>query len=290
MDYTQILYSTADGVAVITLNRPERLNAWTRVMSGEVWDAMHRAGDDASVKVVVLTGAGRGFCAGADMSELEAVTAEAVAALDPQKPAEEGFSVLSGEPTAAERAPDNPGRVREDFRKRYSYISAIPKPVIAAVNGPAAGVGFILALHCDLRFVAEGARLSAAFSKRGLIAEHGIAWLLPRIVGHANALDLLYSSRLVGAEEALRIGLANRVCPADRLMEEVLAYAAELASKVSPRSTRVMKRQVYDAQFQTFAQAAEASDGEMLLSLQSEDFQEGVAHFLEKRPPSFSGR
>jgi enoyl-CoA hydratase/carnithine racemase len=290
MNYKEILYTMSEGIAVITLNRPDKLNAWTRLMAGEVWDAMHRAADDDAVKVIVLTGAGRGFCAGADMSELEGVTDEAVAALDKSKSYEQRVSVIMEQKTTAELDPENKNNVREDFRKRYSYISAIQKPVIAAVNGPAAGIGFILILHCDLRFVSDKASFSTAFSKRGLIAEHGIAWMLPRIVGHSSALDLLYSSRLIGADEALSMGLANRVIPADALMDEVRDYALDLVSNVSPRSMRVMKRQVYDAQFQTFAEASEASDEELILSLQSEDFKEGVAHFLEKRAPSFKGK
>jgi enoyl-CoA hydratase/carnithine racemase len=290
MNYKEILYTESEGIAVIMLNRPDKLNAWTHIMAGEVWDAMHRAADDDAVKVIVLTGAGRGFCAGADMSELGGVTDEAVAALDKIKSYEERVSIMMGEKTTTELDPDNKNNVREDFRKRYSYISAIPKPVIAAVNGPVAGIGLILTLHCDMRFVSDTASFSTAFSKRGLIAEHGIAWMLPRIVGLSNALDLLYSSRVIGANEALSMGLANKVVPADALMNEVRAYALELASNVSPRSMTVIKRLVYNAQFQTLDEASEASDEELLLSLQSEDFKEGVAHFLERRPPSFKGR
>lgn len=290
MNYKEILYAASEGIAVITLNRSNKLNAWTRLMAGEVWNAMHRAADDDAVKVIVLTGAGRGFCAGADMSELEDVTDTSITALDKNNSYEQRVSELMGQKTTAELEPENKNNYREDFRKRYSYISAIPKPVIAAVNGPAAGIGFIVTLHCDLRFVSDKASFSTAFSKRGLIAEHGIAWMLPCIVGHANALDLLLSSRLIGADEALSMGLANRVIPADALMNEVRVYALDLASNVSPRSMRVIKKQVYDAQFQTFAEASEASDEELILSLQSEDFKEGVAHFLEKRPPAFKGK
>jgi len=290
MNYKEILYTESEEIAVITLNRPDKLNAWTRLMAGEVWDAMHHATDDDTVKVVVLTGAGRGFCAGADMSELEDMTDEALAALDKSKSYEQRVSVMMGQKTAAELEPENKNNVREDFRKRYSYISAIPKPVIAAVNGPAAGIGLILTLHCDMRFVSDTASFSTAFSKRGLIAEHGVAWLLPRVVGLSNALDLLYSSRVIGADEALSMGLANKVAPADALMNEVRAYALDLALNVSPRSMSVIKRQVYDAQFQTLAEASEVSDEELILSLQSEDFKEGIAHFLEKRPPSFRAK
>jgi enoyl-CoA hydratase/carnithine racemase len=141
-----------------------------------------------------------------------------------------------------------------------------------------------------LRFASETARFSTAFSKRGLIAEHGISWILPRVVGLSNALDLLFSARMVDAEEALRMNLVNRIFPEQRLMEGVRSYAGELAASVSPRSLRVMKRQVYDAQFQTLAEAVTLADAELLASMESEDFKEGVAHFLEKRPPKFTGR
>lgn len=290
MDYRQILYAIESGVATITLNRPDKLNAWTRVMAAEVRDAMNRAGSDAAVRTIVLTGAGRGFCAGADMAELEGVSDELIESLDKNAPAEQRVSALMEQKLEEEIDPENKNKIRPDFRKRYSYISAIPKPVIAAVNGPAAGIGFIIALHCDLRFVSEKARFSTAFSKRGLIAEHGIAWMLPRIAGLPNALDLLYSSRVLDAEEALRMGLANRIFPPDKLMEGALTYAVDLARTVSPRSLTVIKKQVYEAQFQTLAEAAAKSDEELLKSLHSEDFREGVAHFLEKRPPAFTGR
>jgi enoyl-CoA hydratase/carnithine racemase len=147
-----------------------------------------------------------------------------------------------------------------------------------------------MTLYCDLRFASDKARFSTAFSSRGLIAEHGISWLLPRIVGVSNALDLLYSARMVDAHEALRIGLVNRVFSDEKLMEGVISYASELASYVSPRSLKVMKKQIYNALFQTLAEATETADEELLLSIQSEDFKEGVAHFIEKRAPKFPGK
>ena len=139
---------------------------------------------------------------------------------------------------------------RADFQKKYSYFPAMSKPVIAAINGPAVGLGFVIALYCDLRFASDAARFGTAFARRGLIAEYGIAWMLPRLVGHANALDLLLSARLIDAAEALRMGLANQVFPQDVFQSKVREYATELAANVSPRSLRVIKRQVYDAMFQ----------------------------------------
>jgi enoyl-CoA hydratase/carnithine racemase len=179
--------------------------------------------------------------------------------------------------------------VRLDFQKKYSYFPAITKPVIAAIQGPVVGLGLVIALYCDLRFASDAARFGTAFARRGLIAEYGMAWMLPRLVGHANALDLLLSARMIDAAEALRMGLVNQVFPQDVFLEKVKECARELASNVSPRSLRVIKRQVYEAMFQTLAEAFEASEGEMVASLQCEDFKEGVAHFLEKRAPSFTG-
>jgi enoyl-CoA hydratase/carnithine racemase len=158
------------------------------------------------------------------------------------------------------------------------------------VNGPAVGLGFVLTLYCDLRFASDAARFGTAFAQRGLIAEYGLAWMLPRLIGPSNALDMLFSARLVDAAEALRMGLVNRVFPQEQFLEGVLAYAKELAYKVSPRSLRVMKEQVYSAMFQTLSEAFDSSEQEMLQSLQCEDFKEGVAHFLEKRAPAFTGR
>ena len=292
MPYEQILYSISDGVATITLNRPARLNAWTRGMAAEIMEAMHNAEEDDKARVIVLTGAGRGFCAGADMAELEGAADDTARALKAEGPmtAERRVSLLMGQITRGEYKPENSDNMRDDFRKRYSYIMGIKKPVIAAVNGPAAGLGLIIALYCDIRFASEKAKFSAAFSRRGLIAEHGIGWVLPRIVGLSNALDLLYSSRIIDAQEAFRMGLVNRVFPEEGFIDGVMDYAKELAGPVSPRSLGIMKRQVYDALFQTLSEASETADGELIRSLGSEDFKEGVAHFLEKRPPLFTGR
>ncbi len=289
MTYTQVLYDKADLVAIVTLNRPEKLNAWTPVMAEEVRDAMGRAGADDGVRVIILTGAGRGFCAGADMSDLKGAVGQGTSNLNGSESPEEAVSQLMGTRTEEQREAENRLNVRSDFRKRYSYLPAVPKPIIAAVNGPAAGLGLIFSLYCDLRFASEKARFSTAFSRRGLIAEHGISWVLPRIVGLSNALDLLFSARMVDAHEAFRMGLVNRVFPEEGFMAGVLAYASDLATQVSPRSLRVMKRQVWEAQFQSLAEAASSADRELVLSLQSDDFREGVAHFLEKRPPEFTG-
>jgi len=271
----ETLYQVAGRVATITLNRPDKLNAWTAVMEGEVRAAMEEAEQDKIVRAIVLTGAGRGFCAGADMSLLSTV-------------AEKGLDEARAQ--AVQPASGNREGARADFRKKYSYFPAITKPVIAGINGPVVGLGLVIALDCDLRFASEGARFGTAFAQRGLIAEYGMAWMLPRLVGHANALDLLFSARMIDAAEALRMGLVNQIYPQEAFLESVQKYAMNLAANVSPRSLRVIKRQVYDAMFQTLAESFESSEQEMLASLQSEDFKEGVAHFIEKRAPAFTGR
>jgi enoyl-CoA hydratase/carnithine racemase len=271
----ETLYSVADRVATITLNRPDKLNAWTAVMEREVREAFGEAEHDKNVRVIILTGAGRGFCAGADMSLLSAV-------------ADQGVSQRVWE--QALRSESQREGVRADFQKKYSYFPAIEKPVIAAINGPVVGLGLVLTLYCDLRFASDAAKFSTAFARRGLIAEYGMAWMLPRLIGHANALDLLFSARMIDAAEALRMGLVNQVFPQEQFLGKVNEYARDLAAGVSPRSMRVIKRQVYDAMFQPLGEAFEAAEREMLASLQSEDFKEGVAHFLEKRAAAFSGR
>lgn len=277
MSYEQILYEVAEHIATLTLNRPDRLNAWTPVMECEVFQALQQADADDGVRVIILTGAGRGFCAGADMQNLDAVAdnPEVVGRFEQQLAAVKGNFQRTN--------------VRSDFQKTYSYFPAVSKPIIAALNGPTVGLGFVIALYCDVRFASEQAKFSTAFSRRGLIAEHGISWLLPRLIGVANALDLLYSARIIDAAEALRMGLVSRVFSQAEFLEGVRNYARELANNVSPRSLRVIKQQVYGALFQGLGEAIDAANEEMLQSFRCNDFKEGVAHFLEKRPPKFTG-
>jgi len=270
-----VLYEVKDRIATLTFNRPDRLNAFNAEMAAGLRQAMEKAARDEGVRVIILTGAGRGFCAGADMERLSGTAG-------------------SGGANLAREAPPPPleagGSRRPDFQQRYSYFPAVPKPIIAAVNGPAAGLGFIFACYCDIRFAGSEAIFTTAFSRRGLIAEYGLAWLLPRLVGPGHAADLLYSARRVSAEEAARIGLVNRVLPQAKLMDEVRAYANELASAVSPRSMNVMKRQLWEGLLSGLGEAIELANAEMPPAFKSEDFREGVAHFVEKRPARFTGR
>ena len=277
MPNQETLYNVADRIATITLNRPDKLNAWTAIMEQEVRSAIEEAERDENVRVIILTGAGRGFCAGADMSLLSSVVASGV---DERVRKQASSSSTSGPVDG----------VRADFRKKYSYFPAVEKPVIAAINGPVVGLGLVIALYCDLRFASEAAKFGTAFARRGLVAEYALAWILPRLVGHANALDLLFSARMIDSAEALRMGLVNQVFPQDVFLAKVNEYARDVAANSSPRSTRIMKRQVYDAMFQNLGEAFDVAEREMLSSLQCEDFKEGVAHFLEKRAPAFTGR
>ena len=270
MSYQHILYEVRDNIATITLNRPDRMNAWTPIMERDVRHAMETAAADDDVRVIVLTGAGRAFCAGADMDALKG--------LDPDD--------VSRNATVP---PFDMNR-RPDWQARYAYYPSIPKPVIGMLNGATAGIGLVHALYCDLRFAADNTVFTTAFSRRGLIAEHGISWMLPRIVGHANALDLLMSARRVTSDEALRIGLVNRLYPPDQLAEQTYAYARDLADFVSPSAIAVIKRQLYDVPFQTLAEATIVATREMVGALWGSDFGEGVASFMEKRPPRFTGK
>src|SRR5580700_6652558 len=273
MSYEQITHETADRVATITLHRPDKLNAWTQKMDEEVGTAIRAAAADDGVRVIILTGAGKGFCAGADMTLLSAISQES-------QPRAGRFLVND----------EQNGDARADFRRKHAWLLSVPKPIIAAVNGPAVGLGFIVPLYCDFRFASEKARFSAIFSKRGLVAEYGLAWVLPRLIGVPNAIELMFTSKMVDAGEALRIGLVSRVFPEESFLGAVQEFARELAMTVSPRSLRVMKRQIYTGLLQNLDEAYEDALAEMRGSFGTEDFREGVAHFLEKRAASFTGR
>jgi len=270
-DYTQILTGLQDGVLTITLNRPDRLNAWTDTMHREVKQAILAGGQDDAVRVIVVTGAGRGFCAGADMGGLQAIQS------GDRRP-------------EAEDAPEAPGELDHLYPGRFGYMYSCPKPIIAAINGACAGIGLIFALYADLRYAATEAKFTTAFSQRGLIAEHGIAWLLPRLIGEAQALDLLFTARKFTGAEAADLGLVNAALPVDELMGNVQHTARHLATQVSPRSIAVMKRQIRKTYFQSFGDSLAEADAEMAVSFTTFDFKEGVASFVERRAPAFEGR
>jgi enoyl-CoA hydratase/carnithine racemase len=249
-----------DGVALLTLNRPDRLNAWTYGMQIALFDLLQTCADDERVRVIVVTGAGRGFCPGADMNDL---------------------SALSSDDSAVE------ARANRTDTRPITFAMSIPKPVIAAINGPCAGLGLAFALTCDIRFCAENAKLTTAFSRRGLIAEHGTSWILPRLVGPARALDLLISARVLRGAEAAELGLVNRAVEDELVLEVALEYARDVAANVSPTSMATIKRQVYEALTTPLGDALEHANALMLESFSKQDFAEGVQSFVEKRPPAF---
>ncbi|NQY12300.1 MAG: enoyl-CoA hydratase [Henriciella sp.] len=277
-NYEQILTDVEHQVLTITLNRPDRLNAWTGQMQLEVEDAIEKAGKDDTIRCIVVTGAGRGFCAGADMNGLQEIKPDSEAA----DAAVSGASTAEADPAADDLAALYPGR--------FGYMYACPKPIIAAINGPCAGIGLIFTLYADLRFANQEAKFTTAFAQRGLIAEHGIAWLLPRLVGEAQALDLLFTARVFRGAEAANIGLVNQALPAKELLPHVMETAVYLSNQASPRSLAIMKRQIRESYFQSFARSLEVADQEMQASFASFDFKEGVDSFVEKRPAKFQGR
>jgi enoyl-CoA hydratase/carnithine racemase len=264
-DRAEVTLEVEDPVALVRLDRPEKLNAFTFRMIDAIRDAVERAAADERVVGIVVTGTGRAFSAGLDTGDLARSTA----------------------PGSQQREQADSGAPGDELPALFSYLLRIPKPVIAAINGVAAGGGFVLAMMCDIRFASESATFTTAFSKRGLIAEHGTSWILPRLVGASRALDLLWSSRRFDAAEALRIGFVDRVVPADRLLDEARAYVRDLAANVSPRSLAVMKSQIHRHLSLALEPAIRESDKLMREALAHPDASEGVKSFVERRPPRF---
>jgi enoyl-CoA hydratase/carnithine racemase len=269
--YEEVIYTVEDPIATIKLNRPKQLNAWTNRMGAEVRHAFAQAEQDERVVVIVLTGEGRGFCAGADLNGLED--------LGDGKGATERHDDLAAKPGDAEMV--------DAFGGHYAYPMAIRKPVIAAINGPCAGMAVPIALCCDMRFASETAKFTTAFSRRGLVAEWGVSWTLTRLVGPANAMDLMLSARKIDAQEAKSLGLVNKVLPDAELIPFVEAYARDLAENCSPTSMAIMKRQIYQDMTETLGHANEKSQKLMLESFSRPDFKEGVKSFLQRRAPEF---
>jgi enoyl-CoA hydratase/carnithine racemase len=256
-----VLAERRGGVLILTLNRPDRLNAWTTPLENRYFELLDQAEAEPDIKAIVLTGAGRGFCSGADMDDLHVAGSSrdlrgaGVGVLDRERP------------------------------RNFPYT--IRKPLIAAINGAAVGLGLVEALYCDIRFAAPTAKLGAAFVRRGLIAEYGISWLLPRIVGQSRALDVLLSGRIVLGEEAHQMGLVDRLCSPETLLDDAISFAEELAVNCSPTSMAVIKGQVQRHLDLGLAAALDDSDRLLLESFERDDAAEGIASFLEKRPPAF---
>ena len=271
MELKVVRYEISDKVAIITLDRPDRLNSWTGRMHTEYRWALAEADGDRSVRVIVVTGAGRAFCAGADGRALSGhVERGAYDAGTPDDLARPGFGA---DPR---------------FDADFAYHFGLTKPVIAAINGPAAGVGLVLACYCDIRFAAAGAKLTTAHGRLGLPAEFGLSWLLPRMIGLTRANDLLLSSRVILAEEAADMGLVNEVAPSDRLMDRVMEYAGQLVTTISPSSLRATRGQIYTDLHGDAAGAVSRAQRLLEEMMTGPDFAEGIAALQEKRAPRFS--
>lgn len=272
MELKATQYEVAGGIATITLNRPERMNAWTGRMHTEYRHCLARADGDDAVRAIVVTGAGRGFCVGGDAAALEGHAAKG--RYDPGTPAElakPGFGV----------APE--------FDASFAFHFGLSKPVVAAINGPAAGVGLALACFCDLRFAAAGIKMTTAHGKLNLPAEYGLSWLLPRMIGLTRANELLLTSRVFLAEEALALGLVNEVHPSDRLLDATYAYVADLIKRVAPNSLRQTRWQVYRDLHRDIGSSVRDSERLLDAMMREDDYAEGVAAFVAKRPPEWSG-
>jgi enoyl-CoA hydratase/carnithine racemase len=264
-------YDVQDRVATLTLNRPERLNSWTGRMHTEYRWILDQAERDAGVRAIVVTGTGRGFCAGADSAALERHVERG--GYDPGTPLELA----------------RPGYgVRPEFDANFAFQFGLTKPVIAAINGPAAGVGLVIACYADLRFAVRGAKLTTAHGKLHLPAEYGLSWLLPRLIGLTRANDLLLSSRIFSSDEAFEMGLVNALLEPDELLPHSYQYARRLADEVSPGSLRETKRQIYTDLHRDVGSAVREADALLERMTSEADYREAVAAFLEKRPPRWS--
>ena len=252
-----VLWDATDGIATITLHRPERHNAFTIEMEHQYFDLLERAANDTDVRVIVVTGAGRSFCPGLDMEALRVgVAAGGLATSRPRRP--------------------------------HTYPVTVPKPIIAAINGACAGLGLVVALMCDIRFAARGAKMTTVWSRRGLVAEHGMSWVIPRLVGFPKALELMLSGRTFTTDEAHAIGMVHQLSDADSLMSEVRAYAQDVIANVSPVSLAYIKWQAHrDLERSSLNEAWQHS---MFMALDANEFPdaaEGVSSFIERRPPDF---
>ncbi|TMK50641.1 MAG: enoyl-CoA hydratase [Actinobacteria bacterium] len=269
-DFTELTYNVEAGVALVMLNRPDRRNAWSGPMAGEYRWALHHAHTDAAVRVVVVAGAGDHFCVGADSGALSALS--------------EGGGAY--QPAAAE-LPPWPDETPDGLRHNHTVALAISTPVIVALHGGCAGAGLVLAAYADLRFAAAGARIATSFARLGLPAEYGTGWVLPRLMGTANAAQFLYHGGPISAEEALRLGFVQRVLPDDELLTATLEFARRLARESSPQSLRTMKRALFVDSAGDLDTAYRRSVDDMNAALRHPDLQEGLAALKERRSPNF---
>ncbi len=270
MAYEQILYETADRIATVTLNRPDRMNAMPPQMIGEIHDALHEADRDDEVRVVIITGAGKAFCSGMDMDVLRTPAAKVMEDLRGQN----------------QRDPN----LRQDFRGAFSYMMALRKPIIGAINGVCVGVGFTCALYFDIRIAAESARMGLLYPRRGLSIEEGGSWMLPRLIGLADAIEMVVTGRVLGAREALERRLVTHVVPDDQLMTKARKLAGEIATQCSPLGVATARRMVYEHLFSDLGTAIHEDFAELSKMFGTADFKEGIRAFMQRRPPKFPGR
>jgi enoyl-CoA hydratase/carnithine racemase len=273
MEWKAVRYETADGIGLITLNRPERNNAWTGRMGFEYRVAMQQAERDDRAGAIVITGAGRHFCVGADNQALDRFTETGEYDTGIRDPLPE-----PGDPNHAA------------YGTMFGFPLAVAKPVIAAVNGAAAGIGFVVACFADIRFGAEGAKWTPAASKLGLPAEHAVSWILPRLIGYGRAAEWLFSSRAVLSEEAGQMGLLHAVHPPDKVLDATLDYARRLVDEAAPSSLATTKHQVSSDMFRSLAESAEEATKLIEDMVGSDDYRQGVKALLEKGPPGFAAR
>jgi len=267
MDFEEIIYEKSDGIATITLNRPQRMNAFTSRMIDEWYAALLDAHTDPGVRVVILTGAGRGFCAGADLAGGNVA------------------GLLNRERTMVE----NRNFLRDSVQRIPRLVALLEKPYIAAVNGAAVGAGMDMASMCDMRFAADSARFGMTYVRIGIVPGDGGAYYLPRIVGTARALDLIWSGRIFDAKEALEFGYVSAVVPAEELMDYTRGYAARLAAGPAV-AIQQAKRLVYRSQHVDADAALDLAQQAMFISQSSEDAREGPRAFMDKREPEFKSR
>jgi len=264
-DYEQILTETSDGVLTITLNRPERLNAWTAQMGLELRTAFDRADADDEVRAIILTGAGRGFCAGADLA--------------------------SGGDTFDYRKHGSAGPARDSGGEFTLRVFESTKPVIAAINGPAVGVGATMTLPMDVRLAADDARIGFVFARRGIIPEACSSWFLPRVVGIGRAMEWVTTGRVFSAQEALEGGLMRSLHPKDELLDAARALAREIAENTAPVSVALARQLMWRMLGAEHPMIAHRADSRgMVARGQSADAVEGITAFLQKRPASFPDR
>jgi enoyl-CoA hydratase/carnithine racemase len=274
MNFSDIVYDKSGRIATVTMNRPEKSNAWTPRMGAEMREAMTDADRDDQIGAIIVTGAGKNYCAGADMANLSSIATGAESAAP--RPREQAKPSATGQ--------------RPDFQGQFSWVLGLRKPVICAINGACAGLGFTMSLYYDIRIASERARMGLIFVQRGLAIEHGSSWMLPRLVGVGKAVELAVTGKLIDANEALRIGLVNRVVPHEQLMPAAKELATEIATKCSPLGVAEAKRMIYEHLFTDLATGIRDDDELMGKMTRSEDFKEGIKAFLEKRAPNFVGR